>query len=75
MKTPASVYAATVTEMGIFIDILDALKVSQIAVGLITSTATDFLLCDVDADGDIDILDALPIAQFAAGLPVTLDCP
>lgn len=57
------------------IDVLDALRAAQIAVGLIAAGPIDFFTCDVDTDGDIDILDALLIAQVATGLPVTLNCP
>lgn len=57
------------------VDILDALRAAQIAVGLIMPTPIDRQVCDVDADTDIDIIDALFIAQVAAGLPVVLNCP
>ena len=57
------------------VDILDALHISQIAVGLIIPTPAHYLVCDVDADSDIDILDALRVAQIAAGLSVVLTCP
>ena len=65
------------------VDVLDALRVAQLAAGLLP--ATDYLPeCDVrfatTASGTVapgvgvTIIDALLIAQAASGLPVTLVC-
>ena len=57
------------------IGITDALRASQIAVGLLIETPADLAYCDVDSTGSVLVLDALRIAQRAVGLPSSLTCP
>jgi len=51
-----------------FVNVLDALMASQVAVGLIVPTAKELLRGDIDGNGYIDVLDALGISQFFSGL-------
>ena len=54
--------------------ILDALAVSQIAVGLSMPLTPGSCTCDADGNGVISVIDALLIAQRSVSLPSLFQC-
>ena len=61
-----------------FVNILDALRASQVSSGLATATAVELRQCDVyphgNPDGRVTVLDALLIARYVVGLEPALQC-
>ena len=60
---------------GVTPSILDALTGAQISVALVSPTATQQIVCDVNASGSISVIDALIMAQAAVGLAPQIVCP
>lgn len=65
-------------DLGSAVDIIDAVYILEVTIGLQTLTPPQYLACDVNGDGSVDIFDAVWILQYTVGLttrfPVAQAC-